>query len=82
MIKDIAKESEESLTTQEPQKDMVEEGQEEAKTDTFTSQVKSVQFSDSAAELPISPSELKVKKRHIRILGTLNKKASKEFIEQ
>ena len=28
-----------------------------------------------------SPSMLKVKKRHTRILGTINKKADKEFID-
>ena len=31
---------------------------------------------------PFSPSMLKVKKRHTRILGTINKKANKEFIDQ
>ena len=30
---------------------------------------------------PFSPSMLKVKKRHTRILGTINKKANKEFID-
>jgi len=29
-----------------------------------------------------SPNNLKVKKRHTRILGTINKKADKEFIDQ
>jgi len=32
--------------------------------------------------LGMSPGELKLKKRHTRILATLNKRASKEFVNQ